>query len=296
MVILLAGVAPFGFADWYSDVKSGCTWVEIKGDDFVADTFCSVDALYSENGYYYQCNERIMRFYREAYGLEVLAYSNTGLIMLSEGYDFVEAKTPKKGDIIYVTAAMRNSSSDHWAIVKDYSGGYITMFEQNVIWDGKAAVNRKVKYPSDSYYLLTPVSTGTAPAPVLKGVEKETSVPKTEAIATTTEIRETTTKPVTEPTTKKAEKTVTVARTETTTAAKVTETTENSTLSPTEPTSEETILLLSETAFELTESQSAENNEAQNDDGVMKAVLFAFACVLLAAVAAISIVIIKKRK
>ena len=149
VVVLILSVIPLSFADWYDDVKSGCTWVEIKGDNFVADTFCSVDALYSENSYYYQCNELIMRFYKEAYGLDVLAYSNTGLVAMTEGYKFVEAKTPKKGDVIFVSATMRNSSSDHWAIVKDYSGGYITMFEQNVIWDGKAAVNRQIKYPSD---------------------------------------------------------------------------------------------------------------------------------------------------
>lgn len=84
-LLLAAAISVSSFANWYDDVSGG-TYKEIKGKGFVADTFCGVDALYNENDSYYQCNELIMRFYREAFGLEVLAYANTGLVMLTEGY------------------------------------------------------------------------------------------------------------------------------------------------------------------------------------------------------------------
>lgn len=298
--VLFAGNIVTSFADWYSDVKSGCTWVEIKGDEFVADTFCGVEALYSENGYYYQCNELIMRFYAEAYGLDVLAYSNTGLIMLSDGYAFVEATTPKKGDVIYVTAEMRNASSDHWAIVKDYSNGYITMFEQNVIWDGKAAVNRKIKYPSDSYYLLTPVSTGTASAPTLKGAEKEITVTETKPITTTVKAHETTktTVAVTETTTRKAEKTVAVTTTTEvrTTEIRTTETTTETASTVAETTHGETAVSVSTTLFEYTQDYSRASAEEQSDNGRLKTGVFAALGILLVLIAAVVAVMIKKRK
>lgn len=163
-LLLAAAISVSSFANWYDDVSGG-TYKEIKGKDFVADTFCGVDALYNENDSYYQCNELIMRFYREAFGLEVLAYANTGLVMLTESYAFEPTSEPKKGDVVYCTAAMRGSSSDHWAIVKDYSDGKLTLFEQNVVWEGKAGVGRRLKYPSDSYYLYTPVVSAAMPIP-----------------------------------------------------------------------------------------------------------------------------------
>ena len=280
------------FADWYDDVKSGCTWVEIEGDEFVIDTFCGVEARYNESDYYYQCNELIMRFYREAYGLDVMAYMNTGLIMLTDGYGFVEAEVPQKGDIIYVTAGMRNSGSDHWAIVKDYSNGYITMFEQNVLWEGKGALNRQIKWPSESYYLLTPVSLGSAPAPVLRGVEEE---------ATTTTKPTTTAKPTTtKPTTTAAPTTVTT--TVATTA-----------VSATVPTTVTTTMLISdaETAYlSLTETEEypvyseteistetvpAENESDSGSDAVF-ALPVAVICGVLAVLVTATIIIIKKKK
>lgn len=163
-LLLAAAISVSSFANWYDDVSGG-TYKEIKGKGFVADTFCGVDALYNENDSYYQCNELIMRFYREAFGLEVLAYANTGLVMLTESYAFEPTSEPKKGDVVYCTAAMRGSSNDHWAIVKDYSDGKLTLFEQNVVWEGKAGVGRRLKYPSDSYYLYTPVVSAVMPIP-----------------------------------------------------------------------------------------------------------------------------------
>lgn len=293
IVVLLLSVIPLSFADWYDDVKSGCTWVEIKGDSFVADTFCSVDALYSENSYYYQCNELIMRFYKEAYGLDVLAYSNTGLIAMTEGYKFVEAKTPKKGDVIFVSAAMRNSSSDHWAIVKDYSGGYITMFEQNVVWDGKAAVNRQIKYPSDSYCLFTLTDENGNSVPLPNGVEKETTVPATTARPTTTKSRVTTTAKVKETTTKKA---TTTAPTVKTTATTLPETTQTTLPTTTETTTAESTTYMFSTVFVLT-TQSQTQMQLPEESGKSKTVFLAITCIILAAaVAAVAIKIIKIQK
>lgn len=293
IVVLLLSVIPLSFADWYDDVKSGCTWVEIKGDSFVADTFCSVDALYSENSYYYQCNELIMRFYKEAYGLDVLAYSNTGLIAMTEGYKFVEAKTPKKGDVIFVSAAMRNSSSDHWAIVKDYSGGYITMFEQNVVWDGKAAVNRQIKYPSDSYCLFTLTDENGNSVPLPNGVEKETTVPATTARPTTTKSRVTTTAKVKETTTKKA---TTTAPTVKTTATTLPETTQTTLPTTTETTTAESTTYMFSTVFVLT-TQSQTQMQLSEESGKSKTAFLAITCIILAAaVAAVAIKIIKIQK
>jgi hypothetical protein len=223
VLLIAVSFVTSAFANWYDDIRPGCTWVEIEGEDFVADTFCGVDALYNENDAYYQCNEVIMRFYREAFGLDILAYSNTGPVMLTDGYDLVETSSPKKGDIIYVTAEMRGSATDHWAIVKDYGNGYITMFEQNAVWDGKAARNRQIKYPSDSYYIFTPVSLGDYPDPVLKGEERETTASSTTKTETTV-----TTKPVTtKVSTTKAETSAAVSTTvaETTVITQTAETT-----------------------------------------------------------------------
>lgn len=193
-LLLAAAISVSSFANWYDDVGGG-TYKQIKGKGFVADTFCGVDALYNENDGYYQCNELIMRFYREAFGLEVLAYANTGLVMLTEGYAFEPTSEPKKGDVVYCTAAMRGSSSDHWAIVKDYSDGKLTLFEQNVVWEGKAGVGRRLKYPSDSYYLYTPVGLGGNADPVPRGVSQTVTEKPTTIAAPTT--KATTSKPTT---------------------------------------------------------------------------------------------------
>ncbi len=305
VVITATSFVTTAFADWYDDVKSGCTWVEIEGDEFVIDTFCGVEARYNESDYRYQCNELIMRFYKEAYGLDVLAYMNTGLIMLTEGYGFVEAETPKKGDIIYVTAEMRNSGSDHWAIVKDYKNGYITMFEQNVWWEGKGALNRQIKWPTDSYYLLTPVSLGNAPDPVLRGVEKETTATtkptttKTTTVkpTTTTTTRTTTAKPTTTTTT-----TTTTATTVTTTFT--TTTTVPTTVSTTIPF-ETTYLSLTETEAypvfaeteETTVTTMTENQvDSETDSDSVFTIPVAVICGILAVLIAVMVIILIKTK
>ena len=158
------------FADWYDEVSGG-SYSAIIGEPYVAETFCGVEARYSLTSAQYQCNELIMRFYREAYGLEVMAYMNIGLVMLTDGYEFKTPTTPKPGDVIYSPAKFRQNKSDHWAIVKEYSNGKITLFEQNVVWNGKAGTGRKLNFPSEYYYIYTPVAKAGYPAPSLTGAQ-----------------------------------------------------------------------------------------------------------------------------
>ncbi len=181
----LPSFAALVFADWYDEVSGG-SYAPIVGEPYVAETFCGVESRYSLTTEEYQCNELIMRFYREAYGLRILAYMNIGLIMATDGYEFVTPSVPKKGDIIYSPAQFRQYKSDHWAIVKDYSNGKITLFEQNVKWNGKAGTGRQLKFPSEYYYLYTPVAKAGFPAPVLKGVSAEQTTSTTAASTTET--------------------------------------------------------------------------------------------------------------
>ena len=200
-MVLVSVLTVTGNADWYDDVSGG-KYVTIEGDAFVADTFCGVDALYSENNDYYQCNELVIRFYMDAYDLNIMAYPNIGLRMLTEGYRFVQQTEPKKGDIVYSPSSCRKNKGDHWAIVKDYHNGRIELFEQNVVWvdDGvkKAGINRKLKFPSDYYYLYTPVALEDYPDPVLKGDRRsDATTTQTTVKATEKPAEQTTSVPVT---------------------------------------------------------------------------------------------------
>ena len=108
------------------------TSVKITSDHYITDTFCGVPAYYNKNSNI-QCNEYIMRFYDHAFGLDVFAYSNTGLIMMSNGYEFQKTTVPKPGDVYYAPAEKRGKPYDHWAIVKQYNAKAhtITLIEQN---------------------------------------------------------------------------------------------------------------------------------------------------------------------
>ena len=228
-----------------------------------------------------------MRFYREAFGLEVFAYANTGLVMLTEGYAFEPTSEPKKGDVVYCTAAMRGSSSDHWAIVKDYSDGKLTLFEQNVVWEGKAGVGRRLKYPSDSYYLYTPVGLGGNADPVPRGVSQTvTEKPTTTAAPTTA--KPTTVKQTTVKATVKATATMTTALS---TSAATTATTALS------ETTTEFISVPSTAAVSTTHASTAPvtSAEAKNASDGYAAKLLPL-CAGLAAVMIMVILIIKNKR
>lgn len=226
VLLFAGGIVPSASADWYDDIVSG-RYVEIKGKNFVADTFYGVNALYNEDGSVYHCGEIVERFYKEAYGLDV-HIGRSGISMETEGYKFVTPKTPKAGDIVYVSAEMRGTT-DHWALVKYYQDGYLVLFEQNVVYQGRAGVERKLKYPSNSYHLYTPVSAGEKPDPVLGGSKQETTqtTAATTQITTTAAPTTTTTKPTT------TERPTTTTTKPTTTAKPTTTTTKPTTTKPT---------------------------------------------------------------
>lgn len=225
VLLFAGGIVPSASADWYDDISSG-RYLEIHGKNFVADTFYGVKAFYNEDGSVYHCGEIVERFYREAYGLDV-HIGSSGIRMETEGYKFVTPKTPKAGDIVYVSAEMRGTT-DHWALVKYCADGYLVLFEQNVVYRGQAGVERKLKYPSNSYHLYTPVSAGEKPAPVLGGSKQETT--QTTQAATTE--KATTTKPTTTTTNPTTTTTKPTTTAKPTTTVKPTTTTKPTTTAP----------------------------------------------------------------
>lgn len=316
VLLFVSGIVPNAFANWYDDISSG-TYVDIKGKNFVADTFYGVNALYNEGGPTLYCNELVIRFYKEAYGLDISA-GTSGISMNSEGYEFVTPSSPKPGDVVYVSAAMRGTS-DHWAIVKYNKGDYLVLFEQNVVNGGEAGVERKLKYPSDSYKLYTPVSTGEKPDPVLKGAsDKPTTQSTTEkttvtTTVTTTKPTTTTTKPTTTTTTTTKPTTTTTKPTTTKpTTAKVTTTKPSTTAATTAATTSEvqTTLSVTETetfavtflTVEITENYhsviqgyTSETIEDEASSPAGKIALGVICAVLVMGIAALVVLIIKKK-
>lgn len=195
-------------ASWYDDISGG-TYSVIVGEPYVADTFYGVKALYSLVPGSYQCAELIPRFYKEAYGLDTFIFAGYGsafgmepIEMQTSGYKFVTPETPSAGDVIYTTSTMRNGNGDHWAIVKSFDGSTITLFEQNVKYNGKAGINRKLKYPSEYYYIYSPRKISDNSKPSLGGsnapettVAPSTTAVQTTAAPTTTAVITTTEKP-----------------------------------------------------------------------------------------------------
>ena len=310
-LVLLGCLSVGASADWYDDLKPNGTWVDIEGNDFVAETFYGVPALYNEDNRNYQCNEIVIRFYKLAYGLDIRAYNESDPASLTDGYKFVKTKSPKKGDIIFVSAEMRNSDMDHWAIVRDYSDGYITMFEQNARYDGKAAVGRQIKFPSDSYYIYTPVAVGDAPAPVLKNaVTGETDKTPTTEVQTTEKVTVTTTVPTTaKPTTTAAPTTTKAVTTKAVTTTKVTTTKPTATSQSTTQAVSETLTVTETTVPVTEESTTAAYTETTtvetqtflfsqlNSDEGNKTLYIVGAVVGVAAIIGISaLIMLKKRK
>lgn len=322
VLLFVSGAVPNAFADWYDDISSG-TYVEIKGKNFVADTFYGVDALYNENGPTLYCNELVIRFYKEAYGLDVSA-GTSGIKMNSDGYKFVTPKTAKPGDVVYVSAEMRGTY-DHWAIVKYNRGDHLVLFEQNVTNGGKAGVERKLKYPSDSYKLYTPVSTGEKPDPVLKGssgntqTTEKTTEASTVATTVTTTQKPTTTTTTTKPTTTTTKPTTTTTKPTTTkptttkpvTTTRITTTKPTTTVTTTAVTStEQTSLSVTETttfavtflSIEITENyhsviqeSTTEVIEEKNSSPTGKIVIGSVCAALVMGIAALVVLLIKKK-
>lgn len=330
VILLVSGAVPKAFADWYDDIESG-SWVEITGQNFVADTFMGVNAYYNASGNsVYHCGEVVERFYREALGLDVeIRSTEPRLRMNTPGYKLVTPDFPKAGDVVFVSSAMRGGRGDHWAIVKYYENGYLVLFEQNVIYNGCAGVNRRLKYPSDSYYIFSPVKTDGEKVTV-SGVEDKPSTTEktTEKTTVTTTTKPTTTaKPTTtKPTTTKAVTTTKmVTTTKPTTTQKVTTTkkitttakpttTKAVTTTVTTTTSPVTTTAVSTTAAETTSKWyytyaytsaqtetevylSVEYAESQTEEKNKATLPLSLACgAVSCGVAALAVILIKKKK
>lgn len=305
--VLLACFMQTASADWYDDLKPNGTWVEIEGNNFVADTFYGVPAYYNEDNRNYQCGELVIRFYKEAYGLDIRPYSEPLPTSLTEGYKFVKTSSPKAGDIIFVSAEMRGSSTDHWALVREYKDGYITMFEQNARYNGQAAIGRQIKYPSDSYYVYTPVSVGNAPAPVLKNAVTGEADKQPETEKQTTTEAPTTEKPTAPPTTAvpttKAQTTVPVTATTkiTTTKAETTKEEISSEISTEAATTDASVTesvtqVYSATEGLLTETQTHSSNQVHAVEEDKSRTELVAACAGVAVIVAAAAFIIKKKK
>lgn len=317
VILIVSGAVPKAFANWYDDIQSG-SWVEIKGQNFVADTFMGVNAYYNKSGNsVYHCGELVERFYREALGLDVeIRSSEPRLRINTPGYKLVTPDSPKAGDVVFVSAEMRGSGGDHWAIVKYYENGYLILFEQNVVYNGCAGVNRRLKYPSDSYLLFRAVRTDGTDKPSQTEVlttekktetttEPTTSKPTTTKAVTTT--KPTTTKPTTTKptTTQKPTTTKMITTTAKPTTSKIVTTTKPTTTVPVttavSTTAEETTAFYTyiytaqqtEPVYYTTETYTEIQTEKKNNATLP---LAAVCGVLAAGVAVLAVLIIKKKQ
>lgn len=147
-------------------------YVVIEGENFVADTFCGVDALYNETGRTLFCNELIERFYSAVYGVSMYTDNGSLTVTSPSGCWFEVTYVPQPGDIAYASAEARERYGNHYAIVKsvDEAGGTVTLFEQNWIWDGKAGVNRVIPYDGGCYTFYTMMSASGRAAAAEEGL------------------------------------------------------------------------------------------------------------------------------
>lgn len=131
-------------------------YIEIEGEDFVATTLDGVPALYnSSTSLYYYCSELIPRYYAAVYNLNIGIGSGQVYVYGNSDVYFTETDTPQKGDILYASPEARGKDYSHWAIVKDFDGETITVFEQNWCWNGMAGIDRVISYPETCYTVYT---------------------------------------------------------------------------------------------------------------------------------------------
>lgn len=129
-------------------------YVKISGSNFVVDTLNGIPAYYNQYNRSWQCVEYMQRYYRELFGVEMNIGYSEPYIVSGEG-SFKKAECPRVGDVVYWPAYLRNVNYGHVAIVKDYDDGVITLIEQNWCYNGKAAIDRQVSWPSKEFYVFT---------------------------------------------------------------------------------------------------------------------------------------------
>lgn len=155
-------------ASWDSDISGGTSVTIGEADPFKVDSFLGVSSYYSEKSTKYTASELVVRFYRNAYSLDVSA--SGAPTITTTGYEFKVPSTPQQGDIVY-------GAGGHWGIVKSYNRGRIVLFEQGNARDGKVTKDRQLAYPSGSYTVYTPRSKTGYAYPVLKNLETGQVVP-----------------------------------------------------------------------------------------------------------------------
>jgi hypothetical protein len=137
---------------------AGGTYIPIRGNNFVADTFRGVSSYYNEGesgaSARWQCNELPERFCREVYGVELGAW-DTGPYMKTKGFAMRKTSRPEPGDIVWYPKARRGKAVDHWAVVKKFDGKRITVMEQNYVWQGQTVHARTIAFPDKTYDVFT---------------------------------------------------------------------------------------------------------------------------------------------
>lgn len=132
-----------------------CTYVGIEGENFTADTLNGVEARYNLEGESISCSELIIRYYKEIYGIEVFMPGTMIYVRDNDDLYFELTDKPKSGDVMIGSAEARDKEYNHFALVKDWNGDTLTVFEQNWVWNGQAGINRVIEYPNSCYEIYT---------------------------------------------------------------------------------------------------------------------------------------------
>ena len=161
--VLLPATAPASA----SERILSCTYVDIEGQNFVADTLNGVEARYNERGKAINCSELVIRYYDEIYGIEVFTPDTMIYVKDRDDLYFELTDHPKPGDVMVGSAAARGKAYNHFALVKEWNGDTLTVFEQNWTWGGQAGINRVIEYPNPCYKIYTLKSTSGRPVKTL---------------------------------------------------------------------------------------------------------------------------------
>lgn len=130
-------------------------WIEVEGENFVADSFYGVDALYTENSNSgsdptYSCAAYVKKFYSQIFGVDVYNLMDDGPPLLRDGGNsFEEVSNPKPFDIVFWPTS--KNKNNHSAIVKEVKNDTVYLIEQNYKTGAKAGIFREIEYPSENF-------------------------------------------------------------------------------------------------------------------------------------------------
>ena len=137
-----------------SDDFYSTEYIKISGNNYIVDELNGVPAYYNQYNRNWQCLEYIKRYYGEIFDVSISVNGSTPYIIEGEG-TFEVSEVPRVGDVVYWPSYLRRVNYGHVAIVKDYSDGVITLIEQNWRYNGEAAYERQITWPSSNYYVYT---------------------------------------------------------------------------------------------------------------------------------------------